>query len=471
MEVQKAREAWEQCLRFIRENVPQEQTFRTWFEPLKFVSLVDKNNERQLTVSVPSQFVYEVIEEHYLGLMRAAIRQAFGEGILLMYRVEVDKSSRSKTSIASSGSSPSVKGHTPAAAPLVPDGPPTPTVVQDVDPNLNPDYTFENFLEGESNKLARSVGLSIADNPKQVTFNPFFIYGPSGVGKTHLATAIGWRIVNRFPQKRVLMVSAHTFMRQFTDSVRRDRWNDFINFYQSVDVLIVDDIQEMTTPRTQQTFFHIFNHLHLNKRLLIMTSDRPPALLEGMEERLLTRFKWGMSASLHRPDATLRRRILESKIKSNGLTIADDVVSYIAENVSNNVRELEGVINSLMLRSIVNDREIDVPMAAHVISCLVNLEKRQISVQAVTKAVCRHYKVKERDVVSAGRKKEVVQARHLAMFLSQKYTGLSSAQIGRNFGKRDHSTVLYACSQVEKRISIDMAYRQEVEEIESTLNT
>ena len=464
MEAQKARQAWEQFLQFIREKVPQDQTFSTWFEPLEFVEFAETDGERKLVISGPNRFVGEFIEEHYARLVANAVRSAYGMGVKVEYRFAPDAPAPSPQPILS--------GSAHVAPPaLAQSGGEAGGTQSGFDPNLNPDYTFANFIEGKSNKLARSVGLSIADNPKQVTFNPFFIYGPSGVGKTHLATAIGWRIVNRFPQKRVLMVSAHTFMRQFTDSVRRDRWNDFINFYQSVDVLIVDDIQEMTTPRTQQTFFHIFNHLHLNKRLLIMTSDRPPALLEGMEERLLTRFKWGMSASLHRPDATLRRRILESKIKSNGLTIADDVVSYIAENVSNNVRELEGVINSLMLRSIVNDREIDVPMAAHVISCLVNLEKRQISVQAVTKAVCRHYKVKERDVASAGRKKEVVQARHLAMFLSQKYTGLSSAQIGRNFGKRDHSTVLYACSQVEKRISIDMAYRQEVEEIESTLNT
>lgn len=469
MEVQKAREAWEQCLRFIRENVPQEQTFRTWFEPLKFVSLVDKNNERQLTVSVPSQFVYEVIEEHYLGLMRAAIRQAFGEGILLMYRVEVDKSSRSKTSIASSGSSPSVKGHTPAAAPLVPDGPPTPTVVQDVDPNLNPDYTFENFLEGESNKLARSVGLSIADNPTSVTFNPFFVYGPSGVGKTHLANAIGVRIKERTPERRVLMVSAHLFMVQYTDSVRHNTTNSFINFYQSVDVLIIDDIQELTTPRTQQTFFHIFNHLHQNKRLLIMTCDRPPAQLEGMEDRLLSRFKWGMAASLSRPDALLRRRILESKIRRNGLSISADVVSYIAENVSSNVRELEGVVNSLMVQSIVDNRDIDVSMAAQVVSRLINLEKRELTAEVITKSVCKHYGVKERDVASPSRKRDIVQARQLAMYLSQKYTDLPLTEIGRRVGKRDHSTVLHACRQVEKRLSIDMDFRREVEEVEGQL--
>ncbi len=470
MEDCQARQAWEQCLRFIRENVPQEQTFRTWFEPIKFVSLVEKNNERQLTVSVPSQFVYEIIEEHYLTLMRTAIRHAFGANVHLMYRVDADKGSRPDANLQSSSSSPSSKNSPATHASHAPGSQQNAENAQRIDPHLNPDYTFENFLEGDSNKLTRSVGLSIADNPNSVTFNPFFVYGPSGVGKTHLVNAIGIRIKERNPDRRVLMVSAHLFMVQYTDSVRHNTTNSFINFYQSIDVLIIDDIQELTTPRTQQTFFHIFNHLHQNKRLLIMTCDRPPALLDGMEDRLLSRFKWGMAACLHRPDAQLRRRILESKIRRNGLTIAEDVISYIAENVSNNVRELEGVVNSLMVQSIVNNRDIDVTMAAQVVSRLVNLEKRELTVEAIVKCVCKHYKVKERDVASPSRKRDIVQARQLAMYLSQKYTGLPSAQIGRRIGKRDHSTVLHACNQIEKRISIDMNFRQEVEEVESTLN-
>ncbi len=464
MEKQQIREAWENFLQYVRSHVPQEQTFDTWFRPLEVTGIVDAGGERRLMVVGPSNAFGEFVEEHFGSLIGSAMHEVFGSGVRFCYQAAPD---------VRSVSSSTPRPHRGEARRPILDTLRTPEplpVASGFESCLRPDYTFANFIEGKSNKYARNIGLAIADHPKQVTFNPFFLYGPSGVGKTHLATAIGLRILEHFPTRRVLMVSADLFMRQYTDSVCRNKANEFVSFYQSVDVLIIDDIQEMTTQRTQQTFFHIFNHLHLNKRILIMTSDRPPALYEGMDERFLSRFKWGTQACLHRPDAELRLRILNSKVKSNGLSISDDVIGYIAENVSDNVRELEGVINSLMARSIVMNREIDIAMAASVISCLVNLEKRELSASAIVKCVSRHYGVKERDVMGKGRKKELVQARHLAMYLCQKYTNLSSAQIGRNIGKRDHSTVLYACAQVEKKMSTDMAYRQEVEEVENTLN-
>ena len=326
-------------------------------------------------------------------------------------------------------------------------------------------------MEGGSNKLSRSVGLSIAENPGKSTFNPFFLYGPSGVGKTHLVNAIGVRIKQIYPDKRVLFVSAHVFKTQYTDSVIHNTQNDFINFYQTIDVLIIDDIQEITTSKTQMAFFHIFNHLQQNNRQIIITCDRPPVLFEGIEERMLTRFKWGMTVEMEKPDTKLRRDILISKIRRDGLVevIPTDVVQYIAQNVESSVRELEGIINSIMAYSVVDNCEIDLQLAQRVVARAVNLEKKELSADDISAAVCQHYGVKQKDLATKSRKQTMVQARQLAMYLIHKYTETTYSQIGRIFGKRDHSTVLYACNQVARRISVDKTYRREVEELEGVL--
>ncbi len=446
---QSAQDKWNVCLQYIQSNLP-EQSFRTWFASMKFVSLKGD----KLTVSVPNKFVYEYIDEHYLELISRALHQQFGPNVQLLYRIEKQETSTP----APQPQEQAEKQNFGQQRRLPP-----------IDPQLNHCYTFENFVEGTSNKLARTVGLSIATTPGQTTFNPFFLYGPSGVGKTHLANAIGIRLRELYPEKRVLFVSAHVFRTQYTESVIHNTFNDFINFYQTIDVLIIDDIQELTTAKTQQAFFHIFNHLQQNRRQLVITCDRPPVLFEGIEERMLTRFKWGMIAELERPDTALRKAILESKIRRDGLSISREVISYIAQNVDSSVRELEGIINSIMAYSIVDNCNINLELAERIVARAVNLERKELTMEDITQAVARHYNVKQKELMSKSRKQTIAQARQVAMYLIHKYTGLSYAQIGRHFGGRDHSTVLYACNQIARRISVDKDFRHEIEELEATL--
>ena len=271
------------------------------------------------------------------------------------------------------------------------------------------------------------------------------------------------------PEKRVLFVSAHVFKTQYTDSVIHNTQNDFINFYQTIDVLIIDDIQEITTAKTQQSFFHIFNHLQQNNRQIIITCDRPPVLLAGMEERMLTRFKWGMTAELEKPDTKLRRDILISKIRRDGLVIPAEVVQYIAAHVESSVRELEGIINSIMAYSVVDNCEIDLELTQRVVARAVNLERKELSADDIAATVGQRYGVKPKEMASKSRKQTIVQARQLAMYLIHKYTDMTYSGLGRMFGKRDHSTVLYACNQVAHRIGVEKNFRREVEEIEATL--
>jgi chromosomal replication initiator protein len=346
-----------------------------------------------------------------------------------------------------------------------------PHALQQLDSQLNPNYTFDNFVEGFSNKLPRTVGVAIANNPRQVTFNPLFIYGPSGVGKTHLVNAIGNKLRELHPEKRVLYVSAHLFQVQYTDSVRQNTVNDFISFYQSIDILIIDDVQEFTTKATQQTFFHIFNHLHQNGRQLIFTSDRPPMALHGMEERLLTRFKWGLLAELERPNVELRRDILLSKIRQNGLRIAENVVDYIADNVDCSVRDLEGVVHSLMAYSVVWNSDIDLSLAERVIAHTVGASqgKRELTAEQILNQTCAYFQIDPSDVLSQSRKANVVTARQVTMYLVQKHTRLSTTKIGAAIGGRSHATVLHSCQSVEQRLDSDEAFSAQIEELETQL--
>lgn len=457
---------WQNALQLIKQNIPTKH-FTGWFEPLEFVSFVDN----ELRVRVPTQYFAEYFDKNYVAYFMQAIHRYFGTGsIKLTYVFD-----------------PAPEGN-PVPEPLIKVAPkqpqqqeinryrPTtpqqqPAQLPPLDSQLNRRYTFDNFVEGGSNKLSRSVGLSISENPGKSTFNPFFLYGPSGVGKTHLVNAIGVRIKQIYPDKRVLFVSAHVFKTQYTDSVIHNTQNDFINFYQTIDVLIIDDIQEITTSKTQMAFFHIFNHLQQNNRQIIITCDRPPVLFEGIEERMLTRFKWGMTVEMEKPDTKLRRDILISKIRRDGLVevIPTDVVQYIAQNVESSVRELEGIINSIMAYSVVDNCEIDLQLAQRVVARAVNLEKKELSADDISAAVCQHYGVKQKELATKSRKQTMVQARQLAMYLIHKYTETTYSQIGRIFGKRDHSTVLYACNQVARRISVDKTYRREVEELEGVL--
>ena len=439
---------WTACLEYIKSHLPAGE-YSTWFAPLSFVSY----KEKQLTISVPTKYVGDYIREKHRQLVSEALGHVFGTEVQLILQNE--EAIRQWRESQEEARKIQKKQNAPAHPAL--------------NPQLNPSYTFDSFVEGESNKLARAVALSIAEKPGQVTFNPFFLYGPSGVGKTHLVNAIGVRLRELHPEKRILFVSAHVFKTQYTDAVIHNTSNDFINFYQSIEVLIIDDIQEITTAKTQQAFFHIFNHLQQNRRQLIITCDRPPVLFEGIEERMLTRFKWGMIAEMEKPDTKLRKAILESKIRRDGLNFPAEVVQYIAQNVESSVRELEGIINSIMAYSVVDNCDIDLALTARVVARAVNLEKRELTVETILSAVCQHYGVKQKEVLSKSRKQAIVQARQLAMYLCHKYSDMSYSQIGRQIGRRDHSTVLYSCDQTARRISIDKNFRHEVEELEAVL--
>ena len=455
---------WSRCLSVIRDNVP-ETIFKTWFEPI--VPLIYQN--KALTIGVPTQFFYEILEEKYADLLRVALNKEIGEGTQLVYRVLIDKTNDQTIDLVGTNRSrvlpPStdIKDANKAPNPMKA---PTP---QDLDPQLNPNYNFENFIKGSSNEFSRTVGETVAKKPAR-TFNPLFLYGPSGVGKTHLTNAIGTRIKELYPEKRVLYVSAHLFQVQYTDSIRTNHFNDFISFYQTIDVLIIDDIQEFAgVTKTQNTFFHIFNHLHQNGKQLILTSDRAPIMLQGMEDRLLTRFKWGLVAELEKPDTELRRNILRNKIRKDGLNIPESVVNYIAENVNESVRELEGIINSLLAQSILFKREIDMDLAERIIRKAVRIENKPITIDNIISKVCAHYDLDESVIHTKSRKREIVQIRQIAMYLAKKHTEISASKIGMLIGNRDHATVLHACKTVKDLIEINKSFKSDIEEIEAAL--
>ncbi len=457
---------WNRCLNFIKDNV-NTTAYNTWFEPI--VPL--KYENKALTIGVPSPFFYEYLEEKYVGLLRAALYKEIGEGTELMYSILTDKTNHITMNLEGTKRStvlPQQPIHNANKAP----NPLQATAPQDLDPHLNPNYNFENFIKGNSNEFSRTVAETVAQNPAR-TFNPLFLYGPSGVGKTHLINAIGTRIKELYPEKRVLYVSAHLFQVQYTDSVRTNHFNDFISFYQTIDVLIIDDIQEFAgVTKTQNTFFHIFNHLHQNGKQLILTSDRAPVMLQGMEDRLLTRFKWGLVAELEKPDIELRKNILRNKIKKDGLVIPESVICYIAENVNESVRELEGIVNSLLAQSILFKREIDLELAQRIVKKAVKCaEVKPITVNDIIEKVCSHYKIDASAIHTKTRKREVVQVRQVAMYLAKKHTDTSSSKIGQLIGNKDHATVLHACRIVKDQVEVDKAFKNEIEEIEATLRS
>ena len=456
---------WNRCLNFIKDNVPEKQ-FKIWFEPI--VPL--KYENQALTIGVPSPFFYEYLEEKFVDLLRTAIYKEIGEGTELMYSVLTDKANHISVNIEGSKRSSALPNQAPIHNANKAPNPLQATAPQDLDPHLNPNYNFENFIKGDSNEFSRTVAETVAQNPAR-TFNPLFLYGPSGVGKTHLINAIGTRIKELYPEKRVLYVSAHLFQVQYTDSVRTNHFNDFISFYQTIDVLIIDDIQEFAgVTKTQNTFFHIFNHLHQNGKQLILTSDRAPVMLQGMEERLLTRFKWGLVAELEKPDINLRKDILRNKIRRDGLTIPESVICYIAENVNESVRELEGIVNSLLAQSILFKRDIDLELTQRIVRKAVKCaEVKAITIEDIIAKVCSHYNIEESTIHVKCRKREVVQARQMAMFLAKKHTDNSLSKIGKMIGNKDHATVLHACKIIKDQIEVDKALKAELEEIEMTL--
>ena len=459
------RALWGMTLELIKENVTEQQ-FATWFQPITFGSYQPAT--KTLLVEVPSPFVYEYLEENYVDLLSKVLTRVYGQGIRLTYRVVTDKDNGLTQDLQAQPVStidsrkPQTRGN---MSPSTLDA----AQPQEIDSQLDPHLNFNNFIEGDSNKLPRSVGLSIAEHPNTTQFNPMFVYGPSGCGKTHLINAIGVRIKELYPQKRVLYVSARLFQVQYTSAQLQNKINDFITFYQTIDVLIVDDIQEwITASGTQNTFFHIFNHLFRNGKRIILASDRPPVDLKGMNERLITRFSCGLIAELERPNVQLCIDILNSKIKRDGLKISSDVVRFIAETANGSVRDLEGVVNSLLAYSIVYNGNIDMRLAKRVITRTVKVDNYPLTVDDIMEAVCRHFSVSVAAVSGKSRKHDYVVARQVSMYLAQKYTKMPASRIGKLIGGRDHSTVIHSCSQVEQRLKEDRSFQEEMMGIEKS---
>lgn len=456
---------WDKCLALIKENV-SEQQYKTWFSPIVFESFSEK--ERTLLVQVPSPYVYEYLEEYYIDLLSRVLSKCFGAGVRLTYRIVADKTHGLTTDVQA-GEAVDIDHPQPTSRGNKAPTPLDAAVPQDLNPQLNPKQTFNNFIEGNSNKLPRTVGLSIAEHPGKSTFNPFYMFGPSGCGKTHLINAIGVRCKELYPQKRVLYVSARLFQVQFTDSLLKKRINDFINFYQSIDVLIVDDIQEWATATsTLDTFFHIFNHLFRNGKQIILASDRPPVDLQGMKDRLLTRFSCGLIAEMEKPNVELCVDILKNKCRRDGLKIPEDVIRYIAETARGSVRDLQGVINSLLAYSVVYNCNVDMHLAERVIKRAVKVDNHPLTVDDILEKVCNHFNVTQQNVFSRSRKREYVLVRQVSMYLAQKYTKMPASRIGQLIGNRDHSTVIHSCSTIEKRLKIDKDFQNEMTEIETS---
>ena len=454
---------WDNALALIRENVSQQQ-YDTWFRPIVFESFDDA--KKTLLVQVPSPFVYEYLEENYVDLLIKVLHRTFCEGIRLNYRVVTDKEHKLSQDIESDPADIEQKPRTRANQSPTPLDSAQP---QQIDPQLNPHLSFANYIEGASNKLPRSVGQSIAEHPNTTQFNPMFIYGPSGCGKTHLVNAIGLRTKQLYPQKRVLYISARLFQVQYTNAVLQNSTNDFIRFYQTIDMLIVDDIQEwISAPKTQDTFFHIFDHLFRNGKRIILASDRPPVDLKGMPERLLTRFSCGLIAELEKPNTQLCVDILENKIRKDGLHIPSDVVEFISQTANGSVRDLQGVVNSLMAYSIVYNSNIDMRLAERVIKRAVKIDDKPLTVDEIIETVCNHFNVSPSAVGGKSRKRDFVVARQVSMYLAQKYTKMPASRIGKLVGNRDHSTVIHSCTQVENRLKVDKEFLAEIQSLENS---
>ena len=460
---------WDNCLRTIRRNV-NTQSYKTWFEPIRPVGL-DNN---ALTIQVPNKFFYEWLEEHYVSLLKMTIREQLGDAGRLEYQILMGKPK------IENGSGTRV---TSATDPIDLDAPGSvdtgniknPFVIPGIkklkiDPQVNKSYIFDNFIEGDCNRLARSAGLAVAKKPGGTAFNPLIIFGDVGLGKTHLAQAIGNEVLRTLDGKTVLYVSSDKFTNQIIESIRNNAVNDFVNFYQLIDVLIVDDIQFLANKqKTQEIFFHIFNQLHQNGKQIILTSDRPPKDMEGMENRLISRFKWGLTADLQAPDLETRMAILEAKMDQEGLDLPQDVVEFISYNIKNNIRELEGVLISLVAQSSLNRREIDMDLAKEVIKNFVSQMSKEITVEFIQKLVGEHFDVPVEKLKGQTRKRGIVIARQLSMYLAKNLTNKSLKAIGENFGGRDHSTVIYSCKAVQDLLDTDMIFKDTVVDLEKKI--
>ncbi len=469
-----AKTVWDRCLDYIKDNIPT-QSFKTWFLPIKPLKIKDN----VLSIQVPSKFFYEWLEENYIKLLKSAITRELGEEGKLVYSIVMENTYGNANpytvNVPSSNRGPIKNPKVNMPVQLSEKGVKNPFVIPGlrkvhVESQLNPNYTFDNFVEGDCNRLARSAGYAVSNKPGGTSFNPLLIYGGNGLGKTHLAHSIGIEIKDKYPEKTVLYVSAEKFTQQFIDSIRNNTKNDFVHFYQMIDVLIMDDVHSFAgKEKTQDVFFEIFNHLHQQGKQVILTSDRAPVDLQGVEQRLLSRFKWGLSADLQVPDLETRIAILNQKLYNDGLEMPNDVVEYLAYSINSNVRELEGALISLLAQSSLNKKKITVELAKQMIDKFVKNTTREISIDYIQKVVCDYFDMPIDLLKSPTRKREIVQARQLAMFFSKQLTKNSLASIGAQCGNKDHATVLHACRTVNNLSETDKRFKTYVEDIRKKL--
>ncbi len=461
---------WLRCLEIIKDIV-EWQHFKTWFEPIRPVAL----NDKVLTIQVPSQFFYEYLEEHYVTLLAKTLKRELGKEARLEYRIMVDSGNSKNKPLTMDVPGHGYKSYSNNEMdfPLVINNPvKNPFVIpglkkMQIDPQLNHAYTFDAFIEGDCNRVARRAGKTVAEKPGATSFNPLVIYGGVGLGKTHLAQAIGNEVKRVHQNKVVLYVSSEKFINQFIDHSRNNAINDFIHFYQLIDVLIIDDVQFFSrAEKSQDAFFAIFNHLHQSGKQLVLTSDKSPKDLEGVQERLLSRFRWGLSADLQTPDYETKIEILEKKMKNDGLEMPKEVVKYIAYNINSNVRELEGALISLLAQSSLNKREIDLELAKKVLRNFVKSSSKEITIEAIQKMVCEYFDVAYDKLLQKTRKREIVQARQITMYLAKSFTKNSLKTIGEHFGGRDHTTVIHSCQTVKDLMDTDSLFKESVLELQ-----
>ena len=459
---------WNRCLDVIKANVPTEQ-FDVWFAPIVAVDYDQDNN--RVTLKVPSQFFVEQIEGRYINVLSLALKKVFGDQVKLIYKYNVvGNDDASAVEQQEDNASTRLKQELKIRKPRVANPFKHEDSLEDIDPQLNPRYTFENYCSSMSNKLAVSIGQAIAEHPEVKTYNPLFVFGTTGVGKTHLLQAIGIKLKENNPRMRVLYVSSRVFESQYTTAVLQKTVNDFISFYESIDVLLLDDIQFFAGNKlaTQNTFFHIFNYLHQHQRQLVMSSDCRPSELDGMEPRLISRFKWGMTVELEKPDFELRRRFLSMRAAQDGLNIDGEVLDFIATNVTDSVRELEGVMVSLLAHATMLGQDITIDLARTVIGNTVKVSQRQMSFEYIIETVADYYNMPTDLLYGKSRKREISDARQLVMYLAKKEAQMSSTSIGAKLD-RTHATVLHACIQIEQRMSIEKDFSREVAAITASL--
>ena len=469
-----ASSVWNDCLSFIKDNI-QPQAYKTWFLPIKPIKL----SENVLSIEVPSKFFYEWLEEHYVKILKTALQKELGNDARLVYSIRMENTFGNKAAFTENIPSNNREGIQPQEvdAPLNSQTSElkNPFVIPgiknlQIESQLNPSYNFDNFLEGDSNRLGRSAAQAVAAKPGGTSFNPLLIFGGVGLGKTHLAHAIGVEIKEKYQDKTVLYIAAEKFTQQYIEAVKKNTRNDFIHFYQLLDVLIIDDVQFLSGKTgTQDVFFHIFNHLHQNGKQVILTSDKAPVDMQDIEQRLLSRFKWGLSAELQLPNYETRISILKNKLYRDGVNINDDIVEYVAKNIKTNVRELEGAIISLIAQSSFNKAEITLELAQDVVMKFVKNTKREVSIDYIQKVVSDYFQMDIETLQSKTRRRHIVQARQLAMYFAKKFTKASLASIGNQIGKRDHATVLHACKTVDNLTFTDKQFRKYVEDLSQKL--